>query len=212
MQNAKHQSHQTSSVSYFGSTFATVRSSPTEKKRVSDSVTGPRFCDTLTPSPVLLPPGLGVSKFRPGKMILIFNLVIKIFRVWLSRPLIINQTQGRLWPHLDYHDQWQCHFWDSTHLDFSFVLPWFSCSPSQFVTSSRNDINLDMLIWLSESRLSDLFSEVSLIRDNQGREFKGNSLIIKGLDNQVMKSLIIKVFTTSLPSFPVLPTIHRPIS
>jgi hypothetical protein len=36
-----------------------------------------------------------------------------------------------------------------------------------------------------------LFSEVSLIRDNQGREFKGHSLIIKGLDNQVMKSLII---------------------
>jgi hypothetical protein len=78
----------------------------------------------------------------------------------------------------------------------------------------RNDINLDMLIWLSESNLSGLFSEVSLIRDNQGREFKGNSLIIKGLDNQVMKKLdyqvlIIKVFTTSLPSFPILPTIHR---
>jgi hypothetical protein len=36
-----------------------------------------------------------------------------------------------------------------------------------------------------------LFSEVSLIRDNQGREFKGNSLIIEGLDNQDMKSLII---------------------
>jgi hypothetical protein len=35
------------------------------------------------------------------------------------------------------------------------------------------------------------FAEVSLIRDNQGREFKGNSLIIKGLDNQVMKTLII---------------------
>ena len=33
--------------------------------------------------------------------------------------------------------------------------------------------------------------EVSLIRDNQVREFKGNSLIIKGLDNQAMKSLII---------------------
>jgi hypothetical protein len=30
-----------------------------------------------------------------------------------------------------------------------------------------------------------------MIRDNQGREFKGNSLIIKGLDNQAMKSLII---------------------
>ena len=56
---------------------------------------------------------------------------------------------------------------------------------------SRNDINLDMLIWLSESSLSDLFSEVSLIRDNQVREFKENSLIIKGLDNQVMKTLII---------------------
>jgi hypothetical protein len=27
-----------------------------------------------------------------------------------------------------------------------------------------------MLIWLSESSLSGLFSEVSLIRDNQGRE------------------------------------------
>jgi hypothetical protein len=36
-----------------------------------------------------------------------------------------------------------------------------------------------------------LFSEVSLIRDNQGREFKGNSLILKRLDNQVMKTLII---------------------
>ncbi len=51
-----------------------------------------------------------------------------------------------------------------------------------------------MLIWLSESSLSGLFSEVSLIpdnRDNQGKEFKGNSLIIKGLDNQAMKSLII---------------------
>ena len=55
-----------------------------------------------------------------------------------------------------------------------------------------------MLIWLSESSLSGLFSEVSLIRDNQVREFKGNSLIIKGfdyqspgLDNQVMKILII---------------------
>jgi hypothetical protein len=36
-----------------------------------------------------------------------------------------------------------------------------------------------------------LFSEVSLIRDNQGREFKENSLIIKRLDNQAMKSLII---------------------
>jgi hypothetical protein len=34
----------------------------------------------------------------------------------------------------------------------------------------RNDINLDMLIGLSESSLSGLFSEVSLIRDNQGRE------------------------------------------
>jgi hypothetical protein len=51
----------------------------------------------------------------------------------------------------------------------------------------RNDINLDMLIWLSESRLPGLFSEVSLIRDNQGREFKGNSLIIKGLDNQAKR-------------------------
>ncbi len=29
----------------------------------------------------------------------------------------------------------------------------------------RNDINLDMLIWLSESSLSVLFSEVSQIRD-----------------------------------------------
>ncbi len=48
-----------------------------------------------------------------------------------------------------------------------------------------------MLIWLSESSLSVLFSEVSLIRDNQVKEFKGNSLIIKGLDNQVLKILII---------------------
>ncbi len=48
-----------------------------------------------------------------------------------------------------------------------------------------------MLIWLSESSLSDLFSEVSLILDNQGREFKGNSLIIKGIDTQDMKGLII---------------------
>jgi hypothetical protein len=48
-----------------------------------------------------------------------------------------------------------------------------------------------MLISLSESSLSGLFAEVSLIRDNQGRELKGNSLIIKGLDNQAMKSLII---------------------
>jgi hypothetical protein len=36
-----------------------------------------------------------------------------------------------------------------------------------------------------------LFSEVSLIRDNQVKEVKGNSLIIKGLNNQVMKNLII---------------------
>ncbi len=48
-----------------------------------------------------------------------------------------------------------------------------------------------MLIWLSESSLTVLFSEVSLIRDNQGREFKRNSLIINGVDNQVMKRLII---------------------
>ncbi len=48
-----------------------------------------------------------------------------------------------------------------------------------------------MLIWLSESSLSGLFSEVSLIRDNQVKEFKGNSLIIKGIDNQAMKNLII---------------------
>ena len=48
-----------------------------------------------------------------------------------------------------------------------------------------------MLIWLSESSLSGLFPEVSLIRDNQGGEFKGNSLIIKGVDNQVMKNLIV---------------------
>ncbi len=79
---------------------------------------------------------------------------------------------------------------------------------------TRNDINLDILIWLSESSLSGFFSEVSLIRDNQVREFKGNSLIIKGMDNQAMKSLIIKLdnqvfFTTSLPTFPSLPMIHR---
>ncbi len=61
----------------------------------------------------------------------------------------------------------------------------------EWVTVSRNDIKLDMLIWLSESSLSGLFSEVSLIRDNHGREFKGNSLIIKRLDNQGMKILII---------------------
>jgi hypothetical protein len=48
-----------------------------------------------------------------------------------------------------------------------------------------------MLIWLSESTISGLFSEVSLIRDKKVREFKGNSLIIKGLDSQVMKKLII---------------------
>ena len=48
-----------------------------------------------------------------------------------------------------------------------------------------------MLIWLSESSLSGLFSEVSLIRDHQVRELKGNSLIIKGVDNQVMKNLIV---------------------
>ena len=53
----------------------------------------------------------------------------------------------------------------------------------------RNDINLDMLIWLSESSLSGLFSEVSLIRDNQGRETVWN--LVKVLDNQAMKSLII---------------------
>jgi hypothetical protein len=52
------------------------------------------------------------------------------------------------------------------------------------------------------------FSEVSLIRDHQG---KVTGVIMKGLDNQGMKSLIIKVFTTSLPTFPILPTIHRVI-
>jgi len=57
-----------------------------------------------------------------------------------------------------------------------------------------------------------LFSEVSLIRDNQVKEFKENSLIIKGLDNQAMKSLIItdnQAFHHVSPSFPILPTIHR---
>ncbi len=46
---------------------------------------------------------------------------------------------------------------------------------------SRNDINLDILIWLSELRLSSKFSEVSLIRDNQGREtvWLSKGLIIK---------------------------------
>jgi len=45
----------------------------------------------------------------------------------------------------------------------------------------RHDINLDMLIWLSESSLSVWFSEVSLIRDNQGREtvWLSKGLIIK---------------------------------
>jgi hypothetical protein len=57
------------------------------------------------------------------------------------------------------------------------------------VNSTRGDewskewywVNLDMLIWLSESFLSDLFSKVSLIRDNQGREtvWLSNGLIIK---------------------------------
>ncbi len=69
---------------------------------------------------------------------------------------------------------------------------------------TRNDIKLDMLIWLSESILSGLFSEVSLILDNQVREFKGNSLIIKGLDNQALKILIItdnQVFHHVSPKF-----------
>ena len=47
---------------------------------------------------------------------------------------------------------------------------------------------VDLIITI---KFSGLFSEVSLIRDNQVKEFKGNSVIIKGLDNQAMKSLII---------------------
>jgi hypothetical protein len=58
-----------------------------------------------------------------------------------------------------------------------------------------------MLIGLSESSLSGLFSEVSLIRDNQGREtvWLSKDFIIKSW--KAWLSLIIKVFTTSLPSF-----------
>jgi hypothetical protein len=61
-----------------------------------------------------------------------------------------------------------------------------------------------MLIWLSESNLSDGFSEVSLIRDNQGREtvWLSKDLIIKTWKTWL--SMIIKTFTTSLPSFPIL--------
>jgi hypothetical protein len=52
------------------------------------------------------------------------------------------------------------------------------------VDKSRHDINLDMLIWLSESSLGDWFSEVSLIRgirDHQCREtvWLSKGLIIK---------------------------------
>jgi hypothetical protein len=60
--------------------------------------------------------------------------------------------------------------------------------PLMWWKQSRHDINRDMLIWLSESSLAGWFSEVSLIRDNQGRE---------------------TVWLSTLPSFPILPTIHR---
>ncbi len=43
-------------------------------------------------------------------------------------------------------------------------------SESISISIVRQHINLDMMIWLSESSLSSWFSEVSLIRDNQGRE------------------------------------------
>ena len=74
---------------------------------------------------------------------------------------------------------------------------------------SRTHINLDMLIWFSESCLSGWFSEVSLIRDNQGMEtvWLSKGLIIK--EWKAWLSLIIKLSTTSLPTFPILTTIHR---
>ncbi len=64
---------------------------------------------------------------------------------------------------------------------------------------TRTHINLDMLIWSSESSLSVYFSEVSLIRDNQGKEtvWLSKGLIIKGW--KVWLSPVIKVLTTALP-------------
>jgi hypothetical protein len=61
-----------------------------------------------------------------------------------------------------------------------------------------------MLIWLSESNLLGCFSEVSLIRDNQGKEtvWPSKSLIIR--EWKAWFSLIIKVFTTSLPTHNVM--------
>ena len=83
------------------------------------------------------------------------------------------------------------------------LLMWWKQQRQEFPCAlrSRNDINLDMLIWLSESSLSGLFSEVSLIRDNQRREtvWLSKGLIIKPWKPWL--SLIIKVFTTSLPIF-----------
>ena len=76
----------------------------------------------------------------------------------------------------------------------------FSSRRTMYVSKNKECINLDMLIWLSESSLSGLFSEVLLIRDNQGRETVWLSNI-KGFDNQVMKSLIINGFHHVSPKF-----------
>ena len=48
-----------------------------------------------------------------------------------------------------------------------FLICWTKAVRRKWNWPPRHDINLDMLIWLSESSLGDWFSEVSLIRDNQ---------------------------------------------
>ena len=78
-----------------------------------------------------------------------------------------------------------------------------------YLSQLRVSIEVDLLIWLSESSFLVWFSEVSLIRNNQGKVtvWLSKILIIKEWKGWLSQK--IKVFTTSLPTFPILPTIHR---
>jgi hypothetical protein len=142
-----------------------------------------------------------------------FFLGITVFFEQKSNEPIHQHTRLLWWPHpinlfytidemYEIRASWDM-MWSS--LPMAGTVKSFDSCPS----FARHDINLDMLIWLSESSLSGLFSEVSLIRDNQGREtvWLSKGLIIKPWKTWL--SVIIKLFTTSLPSFPILPTIHQ---
>jgi hypothetical protein len=126
--------------------------------------------------------------------------------ITLWKSLSINDTEWFSLDTVSYEfPHTECSYWW-----YKARLTCFPNQPhSQSLIETRYDINLDMLIWLSESSLWGWFSEISLIRDNQGREtvWLSKGLIIKPW--KVWLSLIIKVFTTSLPSFPILPTIRR---